>query len=81
MTPSPRRGTSLTKRSGRLCWKSPGPTTAFYQDPTGTADGWAALVAHIGGVHAMSPCRSIDFASGIEATEAGVRWAWGGAQR
>jgi hypothetical protein len=47
-----------------------------YQDPTGTADGRAALVAHIGGVHAMFPDRSIDFASGIEATEAGVRWAW-----
>jgi hypothetical protein len=47
-----------------------------YQDPTGTAEGRAALVAHIGGFHAMFPGRSIDFASGVDVTDAGIRWAW-----
>ena len=47
-----------------------------YQDPTGRADGRAALVAHIGGFHAMFPGRSIDFASGVDVTDAGLRWAW-----
>lgn len=47
-----------------------------YQDPTGTAAGRAALVAHIGGFHAMFPGRSIGFASGIDVTEAGLRWSW-----
>ena len=48
-----------------------------YQDPTGRADGRAALVAQIGGFHAMFPGRSIDLASGIDVTEAwAFRWAW-----
>ncbi len=47
-----------------------------YRDPQGTAIGRAALVAHIGGFHAMFPGRSIDFASGVDVTEAGLRWAW-----
>ena len=47
-----------------------------YQDPTGTAHGRAALVAHIGGFHQMFPGRSIDFASGVDVTDAGLRWAW-----
>ena len=47
-----------------------------YQDPTGKAEGRAALVAHIGGFHTMFPGRSIDLASGVDVTEAGVRWAW-----
>ena len=52
-----------------------------YQDPAGRADGRAALVAHIGGFHAMFPGRSIDFASGIDVTGAGLRWGLGDAQR
>jgi predicted SnoaL-like aldol condensation-catalyzing enzyme len=47
-----------------------------YQDPTGVADGRAALVAHIGEFHEMFPGRSIDFASGVDVTDAGIRWAW-----
>jgi hypothetical protein len=47
-----------------------------YQDPTGVADGRAALVAHIGAFHELFPGRSIDFASGVDVTDAGIRWAW-----
>jgi hypothetical protein len=48
----------------------------IYQDPTGSADGRAALVAHIGGFHTMFPGRTIDLASGVDVTEYGARWAW-----
>ena len=47
-----------------------------YQDPAGTAAGRAALVAHIGGFDVMFPGCSIGFASGIDVTEAGLRWSW-----
>ena len=47
-----------------------------YQDPTGKAEGRDELVAHIGGFHAMFPGRTIDFASGVDVTEVGARWAW-----
>jgi hypothetical protein len=47
-----------------------------YQDPTGTAEGRAALVAHIGGYQSMFPGHTIDFASGVDVTDAGIRWAW-----
>jgi hypothetical protein len=47
-----------------------------YQDPTGKAEGRAALIAHIGGFQTMFPGRSIDLASGVDVTEAAVRWAW-----
>ena len=48
----------------------------LYQDPSGNADGRAALVAHIGGFHAMFPGRTIDFASGVDSNGTGLRWAW-----
>lgn len=47
-----------------------------YRDPTASATGRPALVAHIGGFQAMFPGRSIDFASGVDVTEAGIRWSW-----
>src|SRR5512134_125752 len=47
-----------------------------YQDPTGIAEGRAALVAHIGGFHGTFPGHTIDFASGVDVTDAGVRWNW-----
>ena len=47
-----------------------------YRDPTDIAEGRAALVAHIGGFHEMFPGRSIDFASGVDVTDGGLRWAW-----
>src|SRR6266511_4091838 len=48
----------------------------IYHDPTGTADGRAALVAHIGGFHAMYPGHTIDFATGVDINDAGLRWTW-----
>jgi hypothetical protein len=48
----------------------------FYQDPSATADGRAALVTHIGGFHALFPGRTIDMASGIDSNGATLRWAW-----
>lgn len=48
----------------------------FYQDPSATADGRAALVAHIGGFHALFPGRTIDMASGVDSNGASLRWAW-----
>ena len=47
-----------------------------YRDPTATAEGRAALVAHIAGFQAVFPGRTIDFASGVDVTEHGIRWAW-----
>ncbi len=47
-----------------------------YQDPSGTANGRAALVAHIGGFHATYPGHTIEQASGVDITDAGLRWAW-----
>lgn len=48
----------------------------FYQDPSATAEGRAALVAHIGGFHAQSPGRTIDLASGIDSNGGSLRWSW-----
>jgi SnoaL-like domain len=47
-----------------------------YQDPTGIARGRDALVAHIGGFQSMFPGHTIDLASGVDVTDAGVRWTW-----
>jgi SnoaL-like domain len=47
-----------------------------YQDPSGIADGRAALVKFIGGFHEMYPGHTIEFASGVDITDAGLRWAW-----
>ena len=48
----------------------------FYQDPLGTADGRAALVAHIGGFHERFPGHTIDVASGVDSNVGDLRWAW-----
>jgi SnoaL-like domain len=66
--PDEARRTALLETS----WTDDG----VYQDPQGTADGRAALVAHIGGFHAMFPGHTIDFASGVDSNGAGLRWAW-----
>jgi hypothetical protein len=47
-----------------------------YQDPQGTADGRAELVAHIGGFHQLLPGHTIEFASGIDSNGVTLRWAW-----
>jgi hypothetical protein len=47
-----------------------------YQDPQGTVEGRAALVAHIGGFHAAYPGCTIEQASGVESNGVGIRWAW-----
>jgi hypothetical protein len=47
-----------------------------YDDPTGSAAGRAALVDLIGGFQGMFPGRSIDFSSGVDVTNAGLRWSW-----
>ena len=47
-----------------------------YQDPTSKAEGRAAVVAHIGGFQTMFPGRSIDLTSGVDVTDAGLRFAW-----
>jgi SnoaL-like domain len=66
--PDPAKRTALLEEA----WADDG----IYQDPTGTAEGRAALVTHIGGFHTMFPGRSIDFASGVDVTEYGARFAW-----
>ena len=48
----------------------------IYQDPTATAQGRAALIAHIAGFREMFPGRSIDQASGVDITDGGLRFAW-----
>ena len=47
-----------------------------YQDPTVTAEGCAALAAHIGGFHGQYPDHSVDQASDVDVTPGGLRWAW-----
>jgi hypothetical protein len=47
-----------------------------YHDPTATAVGRAALVAHIGGYQAGLPGHSIDITSGVDSNGAELRWAW-----
>jgi hypothetical protein len=47
-----------------------------YSDPTGSADGRDALVAHIGGFQAMMPGHTIDMISGVDARDNVFRFAW-----
>jgi SnoaL-like domain len=47
-----------------------------YQDPQGTVNGRAALVAHIGGFLAAYPGCTIEQTSGVESNGVGIRWAW-----
>jgi hypothetical protein len=66
--------TDESKRTALLevSWADDG----VYQDPMGTADGRAALIAHIGGFHAMFPGRTIHLASGVDSNGSAQRWAW-----
>jgi hypothetical protein len=48
----------------------------IYNDPTATVNGRPALVAHIGGFHAMMPGHTIDQASGADARDGIFRFAW-----
>src|SRR3954452_1800319 len=47
-----------------------------YCDPTATVDGRDALVAHIGGVHALLPGARIDTSSGVDEHDGWLRFAW-----
>jgi SnoaL-like protein len=47
-----------------------------YQDPSGIAKGRAALVAYIGEFHEGNPGHTVEQASGVDAYDAGLRWAW-----
>jgi hypothetical protein len=47
-----------------------------YTDPTATAMGREALVAHIGGFHKMMPGHTIDLTSGVDAYGGTFRFAW-----
>jgi SnoaL-like domain len=47
-----------------------------YHDPTATAEGRAALVAHIAGFQATFPGHTIDPASGVDDNGDGLRFAW-----
>ena len=47
-----------------------------YLDPTGRADGRDALVTHIAGFLQMMPGHRIDLASGVDAHDGYVRFAW-----
>ena len=48
----------------------------LYQDPSASAEGRTALVAHIGGFHAMAPGHSIELVSGIDHYGSLFRFAW-----
>jgi SnoaL-like domain len=48
----------------------------IYNDPTATAFGRDALVAHIGGFHAVMPGHTIDLVSGVDAQGGFFRFAW-----
>ena len=48
----------------------------IYTDPTATADGRAALAAHIAGFREIFPGRTIEQASGVDVTDGGLRFAW-----
>jgi hypothetical protein len=48
----------------------------IYQDPDGTVEGRAALVAHISGFRAAFPGRTIEQASGVDSNGVGIRWGW-----
>ena len=47
-----------------------------YSDPTGSADGRDALLAHIGGFRAMMPGHTIDMISGLDTRANVFRFAW-----
>jgi hypothetical protein len=47
-----------------------------YSDPTGSADGRDALLAHIGGFQAMMPGHTIDMTSGLDTRDNVFRFAW-----
>ena len=50
--------------------------TGSYSDPTGSADGRDALIAHIGGMQAMMPGHTIDMTSGLDTRDNAFRFAW-----
>jgi len=47
-----------------------------YVDPTGRAEGRAALVGHIGGFHVRMPGSRIEMASGVDEHDGLLRFAW-----
>ncbi len=47
-----------------------------YVDPSGRAEGRAALVGHIGGFHARMPGSRIEMASGVDEHGGLLRFAW-----
>lgn len=47
-----------------------------YCDPSGRAEGRAALVRHIGGFHARMPGNRIEMASGVDEHDGLLRFAW-----
>jgi hypothetical protein len=59
---------SLLERS----WADDG----VYTDPTGRAEGRAALVQHIGGFHSRMPGNRIELASGIDEHQGLLRFTW-----
>jgi hypothetical protein len=62
------------QRAGLLerAWADDG----VYQDPTATAQGRAALLAHVSGFQATFPGHTIEQTSGVDVTDAGARFAW-----
>jgi hypothetical protein len=47
-----------------------------YSDPTGSADGRDALLAHIAGFQVMFPGHTIDMTSGLDTRDNVFRFAW-----
>jgi hypothetical protein len=47
-----------------------------YCDPSGRAEGRAALVGHIGGFHAQRPGHRIELASGVDEHDGLLRFGW-----
>jgi hypothetical protein len=47
-----------------------------YCDPSGRAEGRAALVRHIGGFHARMPGNRIEMASGVDEHDGLLRFSW-----
>jgi hypothetical protein len=47
-----------------------------YCDPSGRAEGRAALVGHIGGFHARMPGNRIEMASAVDEHDGLLRFAW-----
>ncbi|MEO8696790.1 MAG: nuclear transport factor 2 family protein [Acidimicrobiales bacterium] len=50
--------------------------SGLYTDPTATAMGRDALIAHIGGFHQTMPGHTIDLASGVDTYGGCFRFAW-----